>query len=208
MIGKGLRLCPALFTALILAASVAQAQTAERPVWKVGYKWTFHRVGGLPPTEFNWSREVVEVLADDRFLVRTKAGQNVVFDGETNSLDPRGPAYSGWFSFPLFVGKKWSYSRRLENTSSDGIESATWEVKAYETVTVPAGTFDCFRIEGVIWQSRTYMMYSPFKSHEDATNWFCPAVKWVARWKSRREADPSAPFIDSESVLTSFVADQ
>ena len=89
------------------------------------------------------------------------------------------------------MGKRWNYTRRLEGGSSDGIESATWQVKAYEKVTVPAGTFDCFRVEGVIWQSRTYMMYSPSQIHEDVTYWYCPAVKWAARWKrSERAARP------------------
>ena len=208
MLGKVDRLCLAL-SALTLAASVAQAQTAERPIWKVGNRWAFHYVGGMPRSESDWSREVVEILADDRFSVRTNAGQTLVFDGETNSLDARGPAFS-WkrFSFPLSVGKRWHYTRRVESGSTDGVESASWEVKAYEKLTVPAGTFDCFRVEGVIWQSRTYMMYGPSRSQEDLTYWYCPAVKWAARWKVHRAASQYAPFVDSESVLTSFSVDE
>ena len=208
MLGKAgcLRL---LLAVLLLGASIARAQTAERPGWKVGNRWAFHQVGGLPRSESDWSREVVEALADDRFSVRTNTGSTMVFDGETNSLDSRGPAFS-WkrFSFPLSVGKRWQYTRRVENTSTDGVESASWHVKAYEKLTVPAGTFDCFRVEGVIWQSRTYMMYGPSRSQEDVTYWYCPAVKWAARWKSHRAASQYAPFIDSESVLTSFSVDE
>jgi hypothetical protein len=50
-------------------------------------------------------------------------------------------------------------------------------------------------------------MYSPMTSHEDATYWYCPDVKWAAKWKSRRRASPSDPDIDSDSVLTSLVGD-
>src|SRR5438552_124544 len=42
----------ALFLAIVLIgpaspAAFAQAQTAEAPMWKVGYKWTFRAASGL-----------------------------------------------------------------------------------------------------------------------------------------------------------------
>ena len=196
-----------LIASLILVAPMAQAQTAERPLWKAGYKWAYHQVGGLPPVESDWSREVTESLANGTFSVRTNTGSTLVFDGETNSLDPRGPEYS-WkrFSFPLSVGKRWTYSRRLASGPRDGNEKATWEVKAYERLAVPAGAFDCFRVEGVVWQTWTQAIYGPSSGHEDATYWYCPEVKWVAKWKSHRAASQYAPHIDFESVLTSFSA--
>ena len=201
------RLCVLVAAPLVLVVVDAHAQSAERPIWKVGNLWAYHAVGGLPPAESRWSREVTESRADGNFSVRTETGRALVFDGETNSLDRRGPEYS-WkrFSFPLSVGKRWTHSRKLASGSTDGTERATWEVKAFEKLTVPAGTFDCFRVEGVVWQSWTPAIYGPWTSHEDATYWYCPDVKWVAKWKSHRAASPGSPYIDSESVLTSFSA--
>jgi len=181
----------------------AQAQTAEAPVWKVGYKWTFHSVSGLPPVDSIWQREVMETLPGGHFSLQMETGRKLVFDAETNSLDPRGAEYS-WkrFSFPLYVGKRWKHDRKLDDF---GHETASWNIKAHESVTVPAGTFDCFRVDGVVWQTRSYAMYGPTTSHEDVTYWYCPEIKWAAKWKSRRRASPGSADIDSESVLTSFI---
>lgn len=192
--------------AMGVSSPAALAQTAEAPQWKVGYKWTFQSVSGLPPVTGTWQREVIESLPDGKFSVQMENGNKLTFDGETNSLDSRGPEYS-WkrFDFPLHVGKQWTHERKLD---AYGRETATWKVKAYESVTVPAGTFDCFRVEGVVWQTRNYMMYAPSTSHEDFTYWYCPDVKWVARWKSHRASSQFATHIDSESVLTSFVGER
>lgn len=196
-----------LLAMLMLVSLSAHSQTAERPIWKVGYKWAFHSVAGLPPTESDWTREVSDASKDGKFVVRTGTGQLLTFDGETNSLDARGPSYS-WkrFDFPLTVGKKWTHNREIGSPPDNGHETATWEVKAYEKVTVPAGTFDCFRIEGVVWQTQPSSIYTPRQGHQEATNWYCPEVKWVAKWKSRARGSIFAPYVHSESVLTSFSA--
>jgi len=203
--GAFARILAIVVTVVIGSAMHAQAQTAEAPVWKVGYKWTFHSVSGLPPVDSIWQREVVETLPGGHFSLQMETGRKLVFDAETNSLDPRGAEYS-WkrFSFPLYVGKRWKHDRKLDDF---GHETASWNIKAHESVTVPAGTFDCFRVDGVVWQTRGYAMYSPTTSHEDVTYWYCPEIKWAAKWKSRRRASPGSADIASESVLTSFVGE-
>jgi len=199
-----------MLAALILSVSVAHAQTAQPPIWRVGYKWAFHQVSNMQPTESDWTREVTETLPEGRFSVRTDTGRMLVFDGETNSLDPRGAEYS-WkrFDFPLSVGKRWTHERRIgggPGAGDEGFEKATWEVKAYEKVTVPAGTFDCFRVEGVIWQSQSDRIYARREGHQDFTYWYCPTVKWIARAKSHRAASHGSNYVDTEFVLMSFTA--
>lgn len=86
---------------LVLGATVAHGQGAERPIWKVGYKWAYHRVSGLPPVESDWTREVTESLPEGQFSV-LDTGKKLVFDGETNSLETMcnfgGPR--AWFRCP------------------------------------------------------------------------------------------------------------
>jgi hypothetical protein len=192
---------------LLIPFAIAQGQIAERPIWRVGDKWTYHQVAGLPPVESDWAREVVESLPNGEFAVRTENGRSLVFDAETNSLDSRGPEYS-WkrFDFPLSVGKHWTYDRRIGGSLNDGYEKASWEVKAYEKLTVPAGTFDCFRVEGVVWRTQSQGVYTPSHFHQDMTYWYCPKVKWVAKWKAH-SGGTFAAYVDGESVLTSYVAD-
>ena len=53
---------------------------------------------------------------------------------------------AGALAFPLHVGDKNSYTKRPW-TKGDGYLSADCEVKGIESVTVPAGTFDAFRVD-------------------------------------------------------------
>src|SRR5437667_10412166 len=91
--GAFARILAIVVTVVIGSAMHAQAQTAEAPVWKVGYKWTFHSVSGLPPVDSTWQREVVETLPGGHFSLQMETGRKLVFDAETNSLDPRGAEY-------------------------------------------------------------------------------------------------------------------
>jgi hypothetical protein len=55
-------------------------------------------------------------------------------------------------SFPLFVGKRWDASYRIPRPLNarglgGGLVSISARVVSYEKVTVPAGTFDAFKIE-------------------------------------------------------------
>ena len=192
---------------LLALAAAAHGQTAERPVWQVGDKWSFKESTRPPPEESVWTREVAEALPDGRFRVRMQNGGTLTFDGETNSLDARGPEYT-WkrFSFPLTVGKKWTHNRQIGTPPHNGYEHASWELKAYETLTVPAGTFDCFRVYGAVSQGISYTLYGQGSSFQYVTYWYCPVVKWIARMRSRSEGGVAN--LDSESVLTSFVAGQ
>jgi len=156
---------------LILTVAVcANAQTAERPEWKIGDKWTFKASDGPPLVETHPTREVTALSPDGTLQVQTSKGEMLTFERETNSLDSRGPEYS-WkrFSFPMFVGKKWDYKRQTGRPPANGYESASWEVKAYERLTVPAGTFDCFRVKGTIWSTFNSVLYGQSTSNQDVT---------------------------------------
>jgi len=187
------------------------AQTAERPEWKIGDTWTYHERSGLPTVESDWSWKVIESLPEGRFAVDTAMGEKLIFDNEGNRMVDRVRKDSSRrsFDFPLSVGKRWTDERTIGGERRSGNENSSWEVKAYEKITVPAGTFDCFRVEGVIWRVSTNAMTLHPEigvAQIDNTYWYCPEVKGVAKWKTHSQAHKYAPFIDKESVLTSFVA--
>jgi len=192
---------------VIPSVGLSQAPVAERPVWKVGYKWSFHTVSTAGPAS-DWNREVIEVRPGGQFVVRTEDGKTMVFDEDANLLNPLRPE-STWkrFAFPLFVGKRWTHDRKIGNSSNQGYETTSWEVKAYEALKVPAGTFDCFRVEGARWQTQSQGIYPRRQGHEDYSYWYCPAVKWIGKAKSHRADSQYSSYIDTEQVLTSFVSD-
>jgi len=193
--------------ATALAASV-HAQTAERPEWKVGDMWTFHQKGGLPVTESDWSRKVLAALANGRFTVETETGGLLTFDGECNSLDKRGPDYS-WrrFNFPLQVGKSWDHQYKMEGQNSQGFVTSSWAVKTYETITVPAGTFNCFKVVGMAWRNWTPTNrpggVTGANDRSMTTYWYCPAIRGVAKWQIL-VMSPFGPDITTVSELTSI----
>jgi hypothetical protein len=210
--------------AIVVASVVMQcplaAEIAERPDWKIGDKWLYHSRTDRPPSESDWSREVKAVLPDSmvnaagvaksaKYGVVTETGQTLAFDAETNSLDSRGADFT-WrrFSFPLTLGKRWTHERKIENknTQINGNETSTWVVSAYERITVPAGSYDCYRTVGTAYRaarSETSIGFSRWTTRIVTTYWFCPEVKWVAKW--RVETDSAGVFsrVDT-SELTAF----
>jgi hypothetical protein len=186
----------------------AIAQTAERPQWNLGDKWSFRETGDFNENGSEWSREVVEKVSADRIRVKMQNGNVLMFDGQGNSRDRRGDEFT-WkrFEFPLSVGKHWKHSRKIEGDSWNGVEDSSWEVKAYEKVVVPAGTFDCFRVEGTVWSNwmnRQSLNQSLNRRHEETTYWYCPEVQWAAKWRSHVQGFGFGPYTNSESVLISF----
>jgi len=82
--------------------------------------------------------------------------------------------HNGTFSWPLRVGKLWVASFRFDHRELgriwDPIE-ATWKVEAYEDVTVPAGTFQAFRLRS-----------TPGKNNEGyLTIWYAPQIKLIVK---------------------------
>jgi hypothetical protein len=193
--------------AFLMLAVDTDAQTAERPTWRIGDTWSFRARGGLPAVDSVWSRRVSQEVADDKFEVIAD-GKKLIFDNQGNSLDRRGPEYS-WhrFDFPMFVGKEWKHSRKIAGGTWAGYETSAWHVVAYESVTVPAGTFQCFRVDGdawANWSNGMSLIQSTNRRHTLTTYWYCPAVSWVAKWVNREQAFLGSPYIESTSELTSF----
>lgn len=199
-----------LLTLSFLWAGAAAGQTPPQAAqWTVGDSWVFHSTGGLPAVESDWSRKVVEALPGERFNVVTESNKNLTFDSQGNSLDDRGPDFS-WrrVNLPLDVGKRWKHQRKIAGQTWSGSEESEWEVKAREKITVPAGTFDCVRVEGSAYRSwsATGFSQSTHKANTQTTYWYCPAIKWVAKWQIRDQASAGAPLVTTVSELTSFAA--
>jgi hypothetical protein len=198
-----------------LFVSVAQVHAepdpapAAQPKWSSGDKWTYLMKSEPAKTESTWSRRVISATASGGYDVETKSGDHLVFDADTNFLDSRGAEFT-WrrFSFPLTVGKHWTHERKIENKSEllTGNETSTWDVKAYERITVPAGSYDCYRVIGTAFRSlrsERSLGFSRYTTKIVTTYWYCPDVKWVAKW--RVETDSAGIFSNVEtSELTAF----
>ncbi len=107
----------------------------------------------------------------DLRVTRVDASSAVINDGAevwdlmgnlvTDAGGTRSPA-KAWFPAELAIGKKWRSAYGIRNQYGDFTLFWDFKVVAIETVTVPAGTFKAFRIEGSsessanLYQTETY----------------------------------------------------
>jgi hypothetical protein len=189
----------AALTAVLLISGCATSEPppgaprADLPRHTIGSEWEFReRVSGswaggarrVPRFVFQGEREWrgKKLLAygtfhlDNRmrFVARVREGQ---------VLETWDPHYSP-IEFPLFVGRSWSTNFAYQNQQTGRAYASVWlsfKVEAFEKVTVPAGTFDAFRIgggeTGVHW-----------------TYWYAPEVTFLTKVRVERNSQsPSGP---------------
>jgi hypothetical protein len=78
-------------------------------------------------------------------LQSPSAGTVAVFDPSGRPLMRYNPPLD--FNFPLVVGKTWTMDHELTVGASTKLPMKTsWKVEAYEAITVPAGTFQAWRL--------------------------------------------------------------
>lgn len=96
------------------------------------------------------------------------------------------------FNWPLTVGETWTRNHKFTNhaTKQSGEFTGTWKVEAYEAVTVPAGTFQAYKV-----------LYSDTLGSENSS-WLSPEVGIFVKSNNRRTArHPAGPGTqDSELV--------
>ena len=164
----------------------------DRPSFTVGERWIFtgrsgtrseivyqgrrgdalvFRLTGSPPEGAN-RPATVELLRSIDLARITGMAQ---FTGNAIEYRPD----DGSLRFPLAVGESWrrSYVRAIAGKDPPDDEmTVEAAVKAYERITVPAGSFDAFRIESTITSARETnpTLY--------ATYWYAPAAKAVIKY--------------------------
>lgn len=109
-------------------------------------------------------------------------------DSPLISFDPA----LGW-NWPLTVGETWTRKHRFTNhaTKQTTDFTGTWKVEAYEAVTVPAGTFQAYKI-----------FYTDTLGVEDIT-WWSPDVGVGVKGSTRRPAKhPAGPGTTVRELLS------
>ena len=143
------RVSSAVVLALAIIASPAIAQKADRPTVKVGDEWQFMQYTVVPVQRPNVAWVVTYV--SPKGIAATSNGQPLMLTPDLNIVESPTRKFSDRrvLSFPLQIGKSWTYANQVETKTDQGdfLMDAKVTVAAYEKVTVPAGRFDAFRIE-------------------------------------------------------------
>jgi hypothetical protein len=164
-----------------VVAGAAVIAPTPLPVWKVGDEWAYRYEGAAGSGTFVWAVWRTEMMdGHDCYVIKT--GDREIFYRKTD-LAYVGENVSGvlvrrdvpprpYYRWPLTTGDKWELSFTMENRqdrrTTDNIYA--WEVVGTEQITVPAGSFDTYKIVSRNMKTgrQVYEM------------WYAPAVKqWV-----------------------------
>ena len=139
----------AVVLALAIIASPAVAQKADRPAVQVGDEWQFMNYIVVPIQKPNLVWVITSITPTG--IAGTSNGKPLTLTPELNVIESPTRKFSDRrnLSFPLEVGKSWTYSNYAEFKDMGGATrmDAGVTVAGYEKVTVPAGQFDAFKIE-------------------------------------------------------------
>ena len=200
--------------AVLIVSSSGFAQSVagvDRPEIKVGDVWTIQRKdvasGRIVGTGVN--KVVSSAAGEFEVEIEFSSGRKTRsgYDGELNQVSNNGQRIATprrLYSFPLSVGKKWEYKFSGRNREDNGNlnDSTEVEVVALETVTVPAGTFEAFKIVATgsynnsngstTWGGSTYRTY-----------WYAPKAKRAVRFEYK-DTGPRGVWNHFVDELTKF----
>ena len=173
----------ALLLVAFLHAGAALAQKAERPAVKVGDEWRFVVYYTQPSIEPNrtWTINAVTPAG----IQATENGEPLEMTPELNVLEsPRTKESNPQaLSFPLEVGKRWRYSSDwlFKAKGSKGTILNEVAVVGHESVTVPAGTFDAFKLVAKGRLGGTSPINSQYNAEMTTTYWYAPAARAIVK---------------------------
>jgi hypothetical protein len=183
-------------TVVCLCGAAAAGAPSPAPDVHVGDNWKFRTLDGFTnETQFEATHRVVEI--NDREIVmevhnlgKDKTGIRY-FTREWNAVDTDDGKYDPYypeFKFPLAAGATWS--EKYTWLSIAGVASSgyvTAKVSGPEKVTVPAGSFDAYRIDRD--QEVRGNNESAVVTNTHMTTWYAPAVRRFVRreWTVTRD---------------------
>ncbi len=159
------------------------AESFPAPHWMVGDRFVYekggiarlaYRVQSADPKQGYTLREEKSGLLLHLTPELAEVGQEMPGEPETRRrIDP----YDAIFSFPLWVGKRWScefLSKRPDQPPLPLL--VNYSCDALETITVPAGSFRCLRI----WRRARVAAEGNYKERVSLI-WYAPEVGWIVR---------------------------
>jgi hypothetical protein len=179
---------------LYYASPTVRAQeAADRPALAVGDQWVMRNVDLWTGQEVHRLRfEIVQAEASKVTLLETTmaikeggSGGQVrrTMDPNTWTFDDaeRG-ASSVNLAFPLVSGKKWTaeFKTPSGNPNYQIPHTRTASVEAWESVTVPAGTFKALRV-AYVDRVMLFIGDGIFPAYIEERVWYVPAVKWYVK---------------------------
>jgi hypothetical protein len=149
---------------ITMSTAVSSYRTINPLTWRPGDQWSFRYFWGESPER---KREFVWIVAADNvvdgelwYVVRVESrlgSKEMVFVKKDNQLGwhmekgsngyrKRASPANFYLAWPLRVGESWHYTYFWEDSNGRRQQARTCTVEEREDVTVPAGTFQTFRV--------------------------------------------------------------
>jgi len=162
-----------LFIALSSVFGYASDVVVERPIYSSGDQWTFIGEKGTI-IRLAFLRE-----EKDKYIFSSN-GTEVVKDFSLRDVTQTRGFPGPIIKFPLKVGDWWNYeyTEELATASGSGQRIVRYNAADFEKITVPAGTFNAFKITATIDAALGKKGYKKIGS---ATYWYAPDVKQIIK---------------------------
>lgn len=162
-----------------LSNGMAQ-QTANRPDVRVGDRWKFVKTDGFSNQQTETSERIVTSVSDNGIEV-IENGSKAYYSREMNPMETSEAKYEPTFAalhFPLESGKKWNWSGTILRKAQGQQFRSQIEVAVMgiEQVTVPAGSFDTFRLEMSGFVNTTYATGYSTNNSFKRIYWYSPRL--------------------------------
>ena len=150
---------------VLLASTFVSAWTCAQPAMeKPGYVVEYLASAAKNADDRDLQRPIRQVREDGRLTRLLERARRIDSAPRTLKL----------VAYPLRVGSDWTWKREFPNPAI--AETITGKVVAYEAITVPAGAFNCFRVDASGSQTNRHN-----KLNRKWTHWYCPEVKGYAK---------------------------
>jgi hypothetical protein len=170
--------------------------------FKVGDRYVYRVFDRLRDRELPDAVQLVTAIRE--FEVEINEGK-MALDLLGNLLQhPNGMRMTSRQDMPaeFVVGKRWTtrYDVVGGPVAAQGTMDLSYRIAARDKVTVPAGTFDCFRFEGLGYNS------SPFRAPSEIryTYWRSPGVRRPVAWDQSTRAAGGALVVDLRYELKEY----
>ena len=143
---------PVLIQAASVEASPYTKGTARIDVrFKVGDSYTYREIDLYTKIETRSLVSQITAITDDEVIFNDGARITDYFGNVLKA--PNGWRYTGaqFYIQEYLIGKRWATRFRIDHGGFTSENHFELKVAARENITVPAGTFDAFRVDGVGW---------------------------------------------------------
>lgn len=154
----------------------------SRPEWLVGDRFVYRR-GGKIRLEYRVTGKTEQGYILQEVGTRMEFALGLDLERLSESIPGQASEQRVFapsdhvLTWPLWVGKRWSCEYHLRNAGAASVPVlVNYECDARETITVPAGSFDCFRI----WRRSRPLIEGNYFDKVSLL-WYAPGVGYFVR---------------------------